>query len=85
MLTGGYISSEQFLSLSPCKLFSLVMGRRSISGPTLAPPSTVATMLNFCARHKIAPVIETFKMADVNDAPDHLREGKARHRVVLEN
>lgn len=69
----------------PVQAFSLIMGRKSISGSPLASPSTVATMLNFCARHKIAPVTETFAMADVNEALEHLREGKARHRVVLKN
>jgi predicted Zn-dependent protease len=30
-------------------------------------------MLNFCARHDIAPVIESFPMSRVNDAIEHLR------------
>jgi len=42
-------------------------------------------MLNFIARHAVAPVIETFPMSKVNDALEHLRSGKARYRVVLEN
>jgi len=36
-------------------------------------------------RHQIAPVIETFPMHEVNAALDHLRAGKARHRIVLTN
>ena len=35
--------------------------------------------------HDIAPVTETFPMSRVNDALDHLRAGKARYRVVVEN
>jgi uncharacterized zinc-type alcohol dehydrogenase-like protein len=65
--------------------FSLIMARRSISGSPLGSPATVATMLDFCARHQIAPVTETFAMSDVNAALDHLRAGKARHRIVLKN
>jgi uncharacterized zinc-type alcohol dehydrogenase-like protein len=42
-------------------------------------------MLDFCARHEIAPVIETFPMSKVNEAIQHLRDGNARYRVVLEN
>ena len=42
-------------------------------------------MLDFCARHGIAPVTEIFAMNDVDAALDHLRSGKARHRVVLKN
>jgi uncharacterized zinc-type alcohol dehydrogenase-like protein len=67
----------------PVQAFSLIGGRKSISGSPLGSPATVATMLDFCARHSIAPVTETFAMDDVNEALDHLRAGKARHRIVL--
>lgn len=69
----------------PVHAFSLIGGRKSISGSPLGSPATVATMLDFCARHNIAPVIETFPMKEVNAALDHLRAGKARHRIVLKN
>ncbi len=67
----------------PVPAFSLISGRKSVSGSPLGSPATVATMLDFCGRHQIAPVIETFPMAEVNAALDHLRAGKARHRIVL--
>jgi len=69
----------------PVPAFALISGRKSISGSPLGSPATVATMLDFCARHEIAPVTETFPMHDVNAALDHLRAGKARHRLVLTN
>jgi uncharacterized zinc-type alcohol dehydrogenase-like protein len=69
----------------PVAAFSLIGGRKSISGSPLGSPATIATMLEFCARHQIAPVTETFAMHDVNAALDHLRAGKARHRIVLKN
>lgn len=65
--------------------FSLIGARRSISGSPLGSPATVATMLDFCARHGIAPVTEEFAMDDINAALEHLRAGKARHRLVLKN
>ena len=67
----------------PVAAFSLIGGRKSISGSPLGSPATVAMMLDFCTRHQIAPVIETFAMNDVNAALDHLRSGKANYRVVL--
>lgn len=69
----------------PVPAFALIGGRKSVSGSPLGSPATVAVMLDFCARHGIAPVVETFPMAEVNAALDHLRAGKARHRVVLTN
>lgn len=65
--------------------FPLIMAQRSISGTPLGSPATTAQMLEFCARHQIAPITETFALSDVNNAIDHLRSGKARYRVVLEN
>lgn len=67
----------------PVPAFSLIGGRKSVSGSPLGAPATVATMLEFCARHDIAPVVEVFPMSEVNAALDHLRAGKARHRVVV--
>lgn len=68
----------------PVGAFSLIMPQRSISGSPVGSPATIATMLDFCARHGIKPQTEVFKMSDVNAAMDHLRAGKARYRVVLE-
>ncbi len=68
----------------PVAVFSLLSGQRSLSASPLGSPATVATMLDFCARHAIRPQAEYFPMADVNDAMEHLRAGKARYRVVLQ-
>lgn len=67
----------------PVAAFTLIDGQRSISGSPLGSPATTAKMLEFCARHDIAPTIELFPMSRVNDAPDHLRTGKARYRIML--
>ena len=65
--------------------FPLIAAQRSISGSPSGAPSTVMTMLDFCARHGIAPVTEEFPMSKVNEALAHLEAGKARYRVVLKN
>ncbi|MBU3664979.1 MAG: NAD(P)-dependent alcohol dehydrogenase [Chthoniobacterales bacterium] len=65
--------------------FPLIVGQRSVSGSPLGSPATTAQMLDFCARHDIAPVTETFPMSKVNDAIAHLESGKARYRIVLQN
>lgn len=69
----------------PVAAFSLIMGQKSISGSPLGSPAATTTMLEFCARHGVAPVIEKFPLSRVNEALDHLRSGKARYRIVLEN
>jgi uncharacterized zinc-type alcohol dehydrogenase-like protein len=69
----------------PVPAFTLLAGQKSVSGSPLGSPATTLKMLDFCARHGIAPTIETFPMSRVNDALDHLRAGKARYRIALEN
>jgi uncharacterized zinc-type alcohol dehydrogenase-like protein len=70
------------LGVTPVELLG---GQKSISGSPLGSPATVAKMLEFCARHQIAPVTENFPMSRVNEALEHLRAGKARYRIVLAN
>ncbi|MCB1207927.1 MAG: NAD(P)-dependent alcohol dehydrogenase [Verrucomicrobiales bacterium] len=65
--------------------FSLIGGQKSVSGSPLGSPATTDVMLEFSARHGIAPVTETFPMSQANEALEHLRSGKARYRVVLTN
>ncbi len=69
----------------PAHAFALIVGQRSISGSPLGSPATIQDMLEFCARHNILPVTEHFAMKDVNKALDHLRAGKVRYRIVLDN
>ena len=66
-------------------VFDLLMGQKSLSASPLGNPATIEDMLAFCARHGIAPITESFKMSKANDALQHLRDGKARYRIVLEN
>lgn len=68
----------------PANVMPLIMGQRAISGSPLGSPATTATMLDFCARHQIAPVTETFPASKINDALERLRSGKARYRVVVD-
>jgi uncharacterized zinc-type alcohol dehydrogenase-like protein len=64
---------------------SLIFGQKSVSGSPTGSPVMIADMLNFAARHKIAPQVEQFPLSRVNDAFDHLAAGKARYRIVLKN
>jgi uncharacterized zinc-type alcohol dehydrogenase-like protein len=69
----------------PVAAFALLAGQKTLSGSPLGSPATIARMLAFCGRHGIAPTIEKFPMTRVNEALAHLRAGKARYRIVLEN
>ncbi|MBV8570748.1 MAG: NAD(P)-dependent alcohol dehydrogenase [Acidobacteriaceae bacterium] len=61
----------------------LLLKQRSVSSSPSGPPSEVMAMLDFCARHGVAPITEEFPMSQANEAMAHLESGKARYRVVL--
>ncbi len=71
-------------SAIPVHVFNLIPQQKSLSGSPVGSPATMATMLEFCARHQILPQVEHFPMSRVNEAIEHLRAGKARYRVVLD-
>ena len=63
--------------------FSLIMGEKSVAGSPLGSPALTATMIDFCVRHDIYPIVEEFPLEKVNEALTHLEAGKARYRIVL--
>ncbi|GGY51120.1 NADPH-dependent aldehyde reductase Ahr [Parvularcula lutaonensis] len=63
--------------------FDLIGQEKRVGGSGLAPPVIMQRMLEFCGRHGIAPITDRFSMDDCNDGMQHLRDGKARYRVVL--
>ncbi|MCP5161182.1 MAG: NAD(P)-dependent alcohol dehydrogenase [Hahellaceae bacterium] len=64
-------------------VFSLMGKQRSISSSPVGSPAVIAQMLDFAARHQIAPIVETFPLSEVNAAIARLDSGQARYRVVL--
>lgn len=69
----------------PVVSFNLIGKQKSIGGTATGSPAVVRKMLEFCARHKIETVTEFFPMSAINEAFDHLENGDARYRIVLEN
>jgi uncharacterized zinc-type alcohol dehydrogenase-like protein len=65
--------------------FGLIVGQKSVSGSPVGSVTAIDRMLEFSARHSIAPVVENFPLSKINDAFAHLRSGKARYRIVLTN
>ena len=68
----------------PVAAFSLIAQQKTVSGSPTGSPAAIATMLDFAARHDIAPQTEHFAMSRINDAFARLESGKARYRIVLD-
>lgn len=69
----------------PVVSFNLISGQKSVTGTATGSPIDVRNMIDFCARHNIETVTENYKMSEINEAFEHLENGKARYRIVLEN
>jgi uncharacterized zinc-type alcohol dehydrogenase-like protein len=74
------------LVLDPMQIpaIELIFGQKSVSGSPTGGSAMLSTMLDFAARHNIAPQVEHFPMSKINDALEHLAAGKARYRIVLD-
>ena len=68
----------------PVAAFPLITAQRSVSGSPIGSPVTIKTMLDFAARHGIAPQTEHYPMSDINEAFARLKSGKARYRIILD-
>jgi alcohol/geraniol dehydrogenase (NADP+) len=68
----------------PIAAFSLILQQRSVSGSPTGSPVAIETMLDFAARHNIAPQSEHYPMSKINEAFARLASGKARYRIVLD-
>jgi uncharacterized zinc-type alcohol dehydrogenase-like protein len=68
----------------PVTAFSLIFGQKSVSGSPTGSPVAMETMLDFAARHNIAPKTEHFPMSKINEAFERLEAGKANYRIVLD-
>jgi uncharacterized zinc-type alcohol dehydrogenase-like protein len=74
---------------SPGKLdippMALIVGNKTIRGSGIGTRATMQEMLEFAARHGIRAQTEVMPMLMVNAAVRHVRENRARYRVVLMN
>ncbi len=68
----------------PVPIFTLITKQASIGASPTGSPVDMADMLDFAARHNIAPQTEHFPMSRINDAFEHVAKGKARYRAVLD-
>ena len=64
-------------------VFSLMWGRRSISGSPVGSPKNIKKMLDFCVEHHLEPIVEHFKFENINNAIDKVRSNEVRFRAVL--
>ncbi|ENP8651884.1 zinc-binding dehydrogenase, partial [Salmonella enterica subsp. enterica serovar Corvallis] len=80
---GNFHTVGAVLKPLPVPAFTLIAGDRSISGSATGTPYELRKLMKFAGRSKVAPTTELFAMSQINEAIQHVRDGKARYRVVL--
>ena len=64
--------------------FSVVSGRRSLSGSNIGGIAETQEMLDFCAKHNITAEVEMIKIQEVNKAFERLEKNDVKYRFVID-
>ncbi|TCR83584.1 NAD(P)-dependent alcohol dehydrogenase [Rhizobium sp. BK376] len=68
----------------PVHAFSLIPGRKSISGSMIGSIKETQEMLDFCGKHNIVSEIEKINIQDVNEAYERVLKSDVRYRFVID-
>ena len=64
--------------------FSLIMGRRSLSGSPIGGIAETQEMLNFCGRHNITADVEIIPIQKVNEAYERMLRSDVKYRFTID-
>ena len=64
--------------------FSLIMGRRSISGSNIGGLAETQEMLDFCGKHNITADVEVIPVEKINEAYDRLLKSDVKYRFSID-
>lgn len=64
--------------------FSLIMGRRSLSGSMIGGIAETQEMLDFCGEHNITADVEVIPIQKVNEAYDRVLKSDVKYRFVID-
>ena len=68
----------------PLRVFPFVKGNLSFRASLTSTPANSMKLLEFCARHRIQPLVEVLPMDQINTAIERLKRGDVRYRFVLQ-
>lgn len=68
----------------PVNTFSLIMGRRSLSGSCIGGIAETQEMLDFCGTHNITADVEVIKAEQINEAYERLLKSDVQYRFCID-
>jgi uncharacterized zinc-type alcohol dehydrogenase-like protein len=69
---------------SSLRLFSLIMGRKTLAGSLIGGIKETQEMLDFCAEHGLGADIEVINADQINEAYDRVVASDVRYRFVID-
>ena len=69
---------------APVHAFSLIGGRRSLSGSLIGGIRETQEMLDYCAEKKIGADVEVIPMSAINEAYERMMKGDVRYRFSID-
>lgn len=64
--------------------FSLLAGRKSLSGSSIGGLPETQEMLDYCAEHNIVSDVEIINIKDINNAYERMLKGDVKYRFVID-
>jgi len=69
---------------APVHSFSLIMGRKSLSGSLIGGIAETQEMLDYCGEHRIVSDVEVIPIQKINEAYERMMKGDVRYRFVID-
>ncbi len=64
--------------------FSIIMGRRSLSGSCIGGIAETQEMLDFCGKHNITSDVEVIPIQKVNESYERLLKADVKYRFSID-
>ncbi len=68
----------------PLDMSKMIMERRTLATSVIGGVAETQEVLDFCAKHKIAPDIELIDIHEINEVYEQLHNGDVDHRFVID-
>jgi uncharacterized zinc-type alcohol dehydrogenase-like protein len=68
----------------PVSAFSLIFGRRSLSGSLIGGIAETQEMLDFCGQHNITADVEVIPIQKINEAYERMLKGDVKYRFSID-
>jgi uncharacterized zinc-type alcohol dehydrogenase-like protein len=68
----------------PISAFSLIFGRRSLSGSLIGGIAETQEMLDFCGKHNITADVEVIPIQKINEAYERMLKGDVKYRFSID-